>query len=162
MDVKILFFDDIFSELFRKVHDENELVWDDNWVASLEKALVDPNNRLGVTFTLIKTGEIEAWKKIVEKEQPDIVIMDYYWPEHALKKYGDRKKGGEISLETLSQMRKAFPNLPMISYTIKPDQQTMEAAYNNGVTLFMEKVAMAVPEVHNTLKYIIIYMMRSK
>lgn len=162
MNVKILFFDDIFSSPFRMAHTENELVWDDNWVNSIEKALNDPNDRLGVNFTLVKSGEIENSKSIVEKEKPDIVLLDHYWPEQAWKKYGDRKKGGEISIETLRQLRKAFPELPVISYTIQPDRQILEAAYDNGATFFMEKIAMAVPEVHNTLKHVIIYLLRKK
>lgn len=162
MKVKILFFDDIFSNLFRKEHKETDLVWDDTWVNSLENALTSANDRLGVTFSLAKSGEIESWKRIVEKEKPDVVIMDHYWPEHALKKYGDRERGGEISLNTLRQLRRTFPDLPVISYTIKPDRELLEAAYANGVTFFLEKVAMAVPEVHNALKYIIIYLLRKK
>ena len=95
-------------------------------------------------------------------EKPDVILMDYYWPEHARKKYGDRERGGEISMDTLRQIRQALPDLPVISYTIKPDREVLDSAYANGVTFFLEKVAMAVPEVHNALKYIIIYLMRNK
>ncbi|GAB6907656.1 hypothetical protein DESC_10006 [Desulfosarcina cetonica] len=160
MKVKILFFDDIFSHLFRSEHDKNTLVWDDAWVESLETALVGKNDRLNLDFSLVKSGDIDSWQSIVEKEKPDVIIMDHYWPEHAWKKYGDRERGGEISLETLRQIRETFPDLPVISYTIKPDRELLDSAYASGVTFFMEKVAMAVPEVHNALKYIIIYLLR--
>ncbi|BBO85996.1 hypothetical protein DSCO28_65620 [Desulfosarcina ovata subsp. sediminis] len=162
MKVKILFFDDIFSTLFRNEHKETDLVWDDTWVSSLEKALAGANDRLDVNFSLVKSGEIESWKRIVEEEKPDVIIMDHYWPEHAWKKYGDRERGGEISMDTLRNIRQTFPDLPVISYTIKPNRELLEAAYANGVTFFLEKVAMAVPEVHNALKYIIIYLLRNK
>jgi DNA-binding NarL/FixJ family response regulator len=162
MNAKILFFDDIFSSLFRKEHNANELIWDDNWVSSLEKAFHDQNDRLEITFNLVKSGDIENWKGVIDKEKPDTIIMDYYWPEHAKKKYGDQKKGGEISIETIKQIRKLYPNLPIISYTIKPDRQILDAAYESGVTFFLEKIAMAMPEVHNTLKYVIIYLLKNK
>lgn len=160
MKVKILYFDDIFSTLFRKEHKETDLVWDDTWVSSLENALTTTDDRLGVTFSLVKSGDIESWKRIVEKEKPDVIIMDYFWPEHALKKHGDRQRGGEISMDTLRQIRQSFPDLPVISYTIKPDREVLTTAYANGVTFFLEKVTMAVPEVHNALKYIIIYLLQ--
>lgn len=162
MKVKILYFDDIFSNLFRKEHKETDLVWDDNWVNSLENALTDANDRLGVTFSLVKSGEIESWKRIVEEERPDVILMDYYWPEQAWKKYGDRERGGEISMDALREIRQSFPDLPVISYTIKPDSKVLDTAYGNGVTFFLKKVSMAVPEVHDALKYIIIYLLRNK
>jgi DNA-binding NarL/FixJ family response regulator len=162
MKVKILFLDDIFSTLFRIAHSEDELVWDDNWVDSIEKALTDQNDRLDVNFTLVKSGEIENWKNLLDKEKPDIILMDLYWPEQARKKYGDHKKGTKISLDTLREMRKMYPDLPIIFYTILPDRKTLNECYENGATFFMEKISMAIPEVHNTLKYIIIYFMKAK
>ena len=45
MKVKILYFDDIFSNLFRKEHKETDLVWDDTWVSSLENALTECQRR---------------------------------------------------------------------------------------------------------------------
>ena len=65
-------------------------------------------------------------------------------------------------MDTLRQIRQSFPDLPVISYTIKPDREVLDTAYANGVTFFLEKVAMAVPEVHNALKYIIIYFLQNK
>ena len=162
MKVKILFLDDIFSTLFRVAHTEDELVWDDNWVDSIEKALTDPNDRLGVNFSLVKSGDIENWKELVDKEKPDIILMDLYWPEQARKKYGDHKKGTKISLETLREIRKTYPVLPIIFYTILPDRKTLDTCYESGASFFMEKISMSIPEVHSALKYIILYFLRKK
>ena len=47
MRAKILFFDDIFSDLFRKELPADQLVWDDNWVAALEQGLTESDQRTG-------------------------------------------------------------------------------------------------------------------
>ena len=160
MKVKVLFFDDIFSDLFRKEHDAEQLVWDDNWVSSIEEELTDPKCDIGTTFKLAKSGEIESWHEIITNENPDILLLDLFWPEQAKLKYNDKRRGMDISLETIPEIRKAFPSLPIVCYTVKPDQNMLEKAYRAGVTLFLEKVPLALPEVHSSLKYIFIYLLR--
>jgi DNA-binding NarL/FixJ family response regulator len=110
----------------------------------------------------VKSGDIENWKELLDKEKPDIILMDLYWPEQARKKYGDHKKGTKISLETLREIRKTYPVLPIIFYTILPDRKTLDTCYENGASFFMEKISMSIPEVHSALKYIILYFLRKK
>ena len=84
MKAKILFFDDIFSDLFRAHHDKEQLVWDDNWVAALEREFTDPKRNIGgPTFELIKSGDIRSWRELIEKERPNILLVDLFWPEEA-------------------------------------------------------------------------------
>ncbi len=59
MNAKILFLDDIFSPLFRKQFPQDQLVWDDNWIASLEQGLGDSEIKTGVRLELIKSGDID-------------------------------------------------------------------------------------------------------
>ncbi|MBW2003195.1 MAG: response regulator transcription factor [Deltaproteobacteria bacterium] len=162
MKAKILFFDDIFSDLFRAHHDQEQLVWDDNWVAALETEFTDPKRSIGITFELVKSGDIQSWRELIEKERPDILLIDLFWPEEARKKFNDERRGEEISLGIISQIRKEFPSLPVISYTFKPNQEILEQAYDAGATLFLEKVALALPEVHSSLKYFCIYLLRQR
>ena len=160
MKVKILFFDDIFSDLFRKQNDSEQLIWDDNWVSSIEEELTDSKYNIGTTFELAKSGDIESWQEIVTKEKPDIILLDLFWPEQAKLKYGDGRRGMDISLEVIPAIRKVFPSLPVVCYTVKPDQDMLEKAYQAGATLFLEKVPLAIPEVHSSLKFILIYLLR--
>ena len=160
MRAKILFFDDIFSDLFRKQNDSEQLMWDDNWVSSIEEELIDSKYNIGTTFELAKSGDIETWQDIVTKEKPDIILLDLFWPEQAKLKYDDGRRGMDISLEVIPEIRKAFPALPVVCYTVKPDQDMLEKAYRAGATLFLEKVPLAIPEVHSSLKFILIYLLR--
>ncbi len=160
MRAKILFFDDIFSDLFRKQNDSEQLMWDDNWVSSIEEELTDSKYNVGTTFELAKSGDIELWQDIVAKEKPDIILLDLFWPEQAKLKYDDGRRGMDISLEVIPRIRKAFPLLPVVCYTVKPDQDMLEKAYRAGTTLFLEKVPLAIPEVHSSLKFILVYLLR--
>ena len=103
----------------------------------------------------------EALKKYKD-HIPDIVLLDLYWYEEAKKTYGDVRKAVDISLDALKGMRKDYPDLPVIQYTVKPDKETMESAYEAGATFFLEKVPMAIAEVQSALKYIMIYLMRNR
>ncbi len=160
MKVKVLLLDDIFSDLFRNKFSNSQLVWDDNWVASIEDAFHASEKSTGISFELIKSGNIEAWQEIIEKEKPDILILDISWPEQAMEKYGDRLRGPDISLNILTEIRTAYPVLPVICHTAKPDKEMIEKAYNAGATFFVEKVGMSMPEVQVSLVYIIIYLLR--
>ena len=161
MKVKVLFFDDIFSDLFRGKHSEEELAWDDNWIDSIFKALDESTQQgIGVNFELIKSGEIDAWETLIKKEDPDIILLDLFWVEQAQQKYNDRNRAVDISMDAMQQIRKAFPTLPVVCYTIKPDHDLMVRAYKSGATFFLEKVPLAISEVHTSLKYIFIYLVR--
>ncbi len=160
MNVKVLFLDDIFSDLFRNKFSDDQLVWDDNWVASIEDALHASEQSTGVIFEIVKSGKIEEWREVIQKEKPDILLFDVYWPEQALEKYGDRLRGPDISLNVLPEIRAAYPSLPIISHTIKPEKELIEKIYNAGATFFVEKVGMSIPEVQVSLAYIMIYLLR--
>ncbi len=162
MRAKILFFDDIFSDVFRAHHDKEQLVWDDNWVAALEKEFTDPKRNIGTTFELVKSGDIHSWRELIEKETPDILLIDLFWPEEARKKFNDERRGDEISLGIISEIRNEFADIPVVSYTFKPNQEILEQAYAAGATFFLEKVALALPEVHSALKYFCVYLMRQR
>ena len=161
MTIKVLFLDDIFSDIFRRTLDPEQLVFDDMWVSSIEKELTN-SKIIGVDFEIIKSGDIDAWQATMKKEAPDLVLLDLYWHEQARQKYGDTRKAVDISLDALKDMRKIYPDLPIIQYTLKPDKDIMEKSYAAGATFFLEKVPLAVAEVHSALKYIMIYLMRVK
>jgi DNA-binding NarL/FixJ family response regulator len=161
LEIKILFLDDIFSDTFRKTLDPEQLVFDDTWVASIEKELTN-TKIIGVDFQIIKSGDIDGWKTLLKKEKPDLVLLDLYWHEQAKKKYGDARKAVDISLDALKKIRKVYPDLPVIQYTVKPDKEIMDQSYAAGATFFLEKVPLAIAEVHSALKYIMIYLMRNK
>ncbi|BBO88128.1 response regulator [Desulfosarcina ovata] len=160
MKAKVLFFDDIFSDIFREKHLKEELAWDDNWIDSISKSLDESTQRIGVSFEIIKSGEIDAWEALIKKENPDIILLDLFWVEQAQQKYNDRNRAVDISMDVMQQVRKSFPSIPVVCYTIKPDYQLMERAYEAGATFFLEKVPLAIPEVHSSLKYILIYLIR--
>lgn len=160
MKIKVLFFDDIFSEMFRKTHDSEQLAFDDAWVASIEKELT--NSKItGVDFEIVKSGDIDQWSTLIDREKPDLVLLDLYWYEQA-KETGGAKSAVDIGLDALKEIRKAFPDLPVIQYTVKPDKETMDRSYAAGATFFLEKVPLAIAEVHSALKYLMIYLMRTK
>ncbi|GAB6907099.1 hypothetical protein DESC_390057 [Desulfosarcina cetonica] len=161
MKIKVLFLDDIFSDLFRQTLDQEQLVFDDTWSASLEREFSRTRD-IGADFEIVKSGDIENWQQLIEKERPDIVLLDLYWHEHARKKWGDVRRAVDISLDTLKQLRKRYKDLPVIQYTLKPNQQLMEQSYAAGATFFLEKVPLAIAEVHCSLKYIMIYLMRNR
>ena len=161
MTIKVLFLDDIFSDTFRKTLDPEQLVFDDMWVSSIEKELTN-SKIIGVDFEIIKSGDIDAWQTIMKKEAPDLVLLDLYWHEQARQKYGNTRKAVDISLDALKEIRKIYPDLPIIQYTLKPDKDIMDKSYAAGATFFLEKVPLAVAEVHSALKYIMIYLMRTK
>ncbi|PIP05818.1 MAG: hypothetical protein CO012_00660 [Syntrophobacterales bacterium CG_4_8_14_3_um_filter_49_14] len=158
--VKILFFDDIFSDLFRKKFPSDQLVWDDNWMTAVEEAFLETDNNTGVAFEIVKSGEIDSWQKILEKEKPDVLLLDLFWPEEAVAKYGDRMRAADISLEVLPQIRKAYPKLPIICHTVKPDKDLMEKVYDAGATFFLEKISISMSEVQRPLMYIVIHLLR--
>jgi CheY-like chemotaxis protein len=160
MTIKVLLLDDIFSSLFRNKFSTNQLVWNDNWVASIEDAFIASEKSTGISFELIKSGKIESWQEIIENEKPDILILDISWPEQAMEKYGDRLRAAEISLNILPEIRTAYPSLPVICHTAKPEKELIERAYKAGATFFVEKVGMSMPEVQVSLVYIIIYLLR--
>lgn len=160
MKAKILFLDDIFSDLFRKQIPSDQLVWDDNWVSAVTDAILESNQNTDVVFNVIKSGEIEAWDDLVKKEKPDIILLDLFWPEQAVVKYNDRRRGTDISLDILFKIRKAYPDLPVVCYTVKPEKSLLDQAYQNGATFFLEKVTLAMPEIHSPLRYIFIYLLR--
>lgn len=161
MKIKILFLDDIFSEAFRNTLGTEQLVFDDTWVESLENECATAKN-LGVNFEIVKSGDIDGWQTLIEKEKPDLVLLDLFWHEQAKTKYGDTRKAVDISLDTLKGLRKAYADLPVIQYTLKPDKEIMDRSYAAGATLFLEKVPLAIPEAHSGLKYAMIYLMRNK
>lgn len=161
MKIKVLFLDDIFSEMFRKTHDAEQLAFDDTWVESIEKEL-NNSKIIGVDFEIVKSGAIDQWQTLIDQNKPDLVLLDLYWYEQAKETYGDVRKAVDISLDALKEMRKAYPDLPVIQYTVKPDKETMERAYDAGATFFLEKVPLAIAEVHSALKYLMIYFMRNR
>ena len=160
MKAKILFFDDIFSDRFREKLSPEHLALDENWVAAVTKALTDPDDLTDITFEVSKHGDIDAWKEVIEKEKPDVLLLDLFWPEEALVKYKDRSRGADISLGALEKIRKAFPNLPVVCYTVKPDKELLDGSYDRGATIFMEKLPLALPEVQRPLKYVLIYLLK--
>lgn len=158
MRIKVLFLDDIFSDVFRKTHDIEQLAFDDAWVDSIERELT--NNKIdGVEFTIVKSGELDQWPTLISKEQPDLVLLDLYWYEQAK---AQNMGATDISLKALAAIRKEYPKLPVIQYTVKPDKETMDRSYEAGATFFLEKVPLAVPEVHSALKYLMVYLLRTK
>lgn len=160
MKIKVLFLDDIFSDMFRQTHDSEQLAFDDAWVESIEKEL-SSSKIAGVDFEIVKSGDIDQWQSLIDLEKPDLVLLDLYWYEQA-KKTGGAQSAVDISLDALKGMRKAYPDLPVIQYTVKPDKEIMDRSYAAGATFFLEKVPLAVAEVHSALKYIMIYLMRNK
>ena len=160
MKIKVLFFDDIFSDMFRKTHDGEQLAFDDAWVDSIERELTNGQIK-GIDFEIVKSGEIELWPYLIERAEPDLVLLDLYWYEQA-KQQGGECRAIDISLEALKGIRKRYPDLPVIQYTVKPDRETMDQSYEAGATFFLEKVPLAVPEVLSALKYLMIYLVRSK
>jgi len=160
MKARILFFDDIFSDLFRERLSPEHLALDDNWVSAVSEALAGKNDDSDVVFEVIKNGNIHAWRELIEKEKPDLLLLDLFWPQEAFVKFKDRNRGSDISMGILPDIRKAFPDLPIICYTIRPGKGLMERAYSAGATFFLEKVPLALPEVHSPLKYILIYLLR--
>jgi DNA-binding NarL/FixJ family response regulator len=160
MKIKVLFLDDIFSESFRKTHDSEQLAFDDAWVASIEKELTN-KSLAGVDFEIVKSGAIDRWPGLIDREKPDLVLLDLCWHEEA-KASGGARDAVDISLEALKAMRKALPDMPVIQYTVKPDKEIMERSYAAGATFFLEKVPLAIPEVHSTLKYLMIYLMQKR
>ncbi|MDX9785435.1 MAG: response regulator [Desulfobacterales bacterium] len=159
MKIKVLFLDDIFSGAFRQTLDNEQLAFDDMWVQSIEKEFSQSKD-IGVDFEIIKSGDIDAWRTLIESEKPDLVLLDLYWHEQAKKKFGSVRKAADISLDVLKEIRKTHANLPVIQYTLRPDKEIMERSYAAGATFFLEKVPLAVSEVHSALKYIMIYLMR--
>lgn len=159
MKIKVLFLDDIFSDSFRLTLDSEQLAFDDMWVQSIEKELMQSHN-IGVDFEIVKSGDIDAWHALLKQEKPDLVLLDLYWHEQSRKKFGDARKAVDISLDALKKIRKAYPSLPVIQYTLKPDKDMMARSYAAGATFFLEKVPLAMEEVHSALKYIMIYLMR--
>ncbi len=160
MKAKILFFDDIFSERFRNRLSAEHLALDENWVASVTGALTEADGLSDITFELKKHGDIESWQEIIGKEKPDVLLLDLFWPEEAFVKYKDRRHGADIGLEALERIRQAFPDLPIVCYTVKPDRELLEGTYRRGATLFLEKLPLALPEVQKPLKYILIYLLK--
>lgn len=161
MKAKVLFLDDIFSDLFRKQLSPEHLALDDSWVDALTDALTGKRDNTGVEFELIKNGKIDAWYDLIKEEKPDILLLDLYWPEEAFLKYKNRARGSDVSLEIIPKIRESFPDLPIVCYTVKPDKGMLEKAYRAGATFFLEKVALILPEAHSTLKYIFIYLLRN-
>lgn len=162
MKRKVLFFDDIFSELFREQLSSEHLAFDDNWVAAVCKALDDQSDEIGTSFEVVKHGDIDTWRECIEKEHPDILLLDCYWPEEAFVKYKDRSRGSDISLDILRMIREAFHDLLVVCYTVRPDKDLMEKAYDAGATFFLEKTPFAIPEVQSHLRYIMIYLLRQR
>lgn len=160
MKIKVLFLDDIFSDIFRKTHDIEQLAFDDAWVDSIEQELTNSKIR-GIDFEIVRSGDIDQWATLISRETPDVVLLDMYWYEQAKQK-GNNYTATEISLEALRAMRKKYPSLPIIQYTVKPDQDTLNQSYAAGATVFFEKVPLAIPEVHSGLKYLMIYLMQQK
>ena len=156
MKVKILLFDDILSHLFRTSLPKDQLVWDDNWISALEQSFAESGNGSGVSFELLKSGKIDSCLEIISKEQPDIILIDLFWPEEAWEKFGDRSRGIDIALDAIAEIRSAFPKLPIICHTVKPAPEIMQRVYMAGATFFMEKVSLPLPEVQSPLRYIII------
>jgi len=158
MKIKVLFLDDIFSDIFRRTHDGVQVAFDDAWVESIERELT--NNKIaGIDFEIIKSGNIDDWQNLINIEKPDVVLLDLYGYEQAKEK-GDATRAVDISLEALRGIRKAYPTLPVIQYTVKPDKTIMDTSYEAGATFFLEKVPLAIPEVHSALKYLMIYLMQ--
>ncbi|MFZ2634648.1 MAG: hypothetical protein WA081_07355 [Desulfosalsimonadaceae bacterium] len=162
MNAKILFLDDIFSPLFRKQFPPDQLIWDDNWISSVEQGLADSETKIGVNLEFIKSGDIDSCPELIKKEKPDLVLLDLFWPEDAQRKFGDRSRATDISIDTIKRIRESFPVLPVICYTVQPDRELMEEAYAAGATIFLEKVVMAMPEIQSPLKYILFYLLRQK
>lgn len=160
MKVKILFFDDIFSEIFRRQLSSEDLAMDDGWVHSVEQELVKADSSTGVAFDVRKSGDIEACCQVIEKEKPDAILLDLFWPEQSLARYGDKGRAAQIALEALKKIRQAFPSLPVVCFTVKPDRDLLEEVYETGATFFLEKIPLSLPEVHSTLKYVLVYLLK--
>ncbi len=162
MATKILFFDDIFSEQFRRKLSSEHLAFDDGWVSAVTKTLTNGSDDTGRAFQVIKSGDLDNWQVLMEQVAPDVVLLDCFWPEQALVKYGDRKREAEVGLSIIPDMRKAYPHLPIICYTVKPSEELIERAYGLGASFFLEKVPLPMPEVQSPLKYVLIYLLRQK
>ena len=162
MSTKILFLDDIFSDQFRRKLSSEHLAFDDGWVSAVTKTLTNGSDDTGRAFQVIKSGDLNNWQALMESEQPDVVLLDCFWPEQALAKFGDRKREAEVGLSVIPGMRKAFPDLPIICYTVKPSEELIDRAYSLGASFFLEKVPLPMPEVQSPLKYVLIYLLRQK
>ncbi|MDQ7784011.1 MAG: response regulator [Desulfomonilaceae bacterium] len=162
MSTKILFLDDIFSDQFRRKLSSEHLAFDDGWVSAVTKTLTNGSDDTGRAFQVIKSGDLVNWRALVEKEKPDVVLLDCFWPELALAKFGDTKREAEVGLSIIPEMRKTFPELPIICYTVKPNEDLIDRAYRLGASFFLEKVPLAMPEVQSPLKYVVIYLLRQR
>jgi CheY-like chemotaxis protein len=160
MKSKILFFDDIFSEIFRGQLSSEDIAMDDSWVNSVEQELVKADSGTGVVFDVCKSGDIETCCQVIEKEKPDAILLDLFWPEQSRLRYGDRGRARDIALEALGKIRRAFPSLPVVCFTVKPDRNLLEEVYEAGATFFLEKIPLSLPEVHSTLKYVLVYFLK--
>lgn len=161
MTAKILILDDIYSDIFRNKLQKDQLAWDDNWAASIEQALTSQDSIEGSEFNVVKSGEIDSVSDIMQKEKPDAVILDLFWPENANQNFGDRSRGMDISMEALKIIREKDKKIPVICHTVKPNKETLDTAYENGATFFLEKISVAIPEVQKHLKYIIMNLLRN-
>ncbi len=161
MQIKVLFLDDIFSESFRTANAGEQVAFDDAWADAIEKELT--NNTLeNVRIDVVRSGDIDSWRQLIETAKPDIVLLDLYCYEQSKAKYSDVRQAMKVGLDALKAIRGAFPELPIIQYTVKPDRQTMDLCYAAGASFFLEKVPLALPEVHSSLKYIMIHLVRKQ
>ena len=162
MKAKILFLDDIFNDSYKELCTPDQLIWDDNWVEALEEMFAESERRIDVAFDLIKSGDITSWRELIEGEKPDIILLDLFWPHEAYIRYGNRRRGADVSLETLSRIRQCYPSLPVVCFTVRPDKELMERAYGAGATFFLEKVSLATSEVQSPLRYILFYLLQKE
>jgi len=157
MDAKILFFDDIFSTELRKTLSPEELVWDDRWVSSVEKALAGGKDAVGVHFNLVKSGEINDLNKKIDEESPDIALVDVCWPEHARAKHNlspDCWSEVKIGTDIVRKIKTCHPELPIVVLSAKPNKDIVNTAYRAGASFFIEKVTTALSDVQSSLTYV--------
>ena len=159
MKKKILFLDDIFSEAFRETLDSQALMWDDNWVKSVEEAFAESKEIVGVEFKLLMSGDIESSLAVIEDKKPDALLLDMFWSEQAKMLLGDSNKGEEVGLGALRKIRDANPELPIIVYTMKPNAALMTKAYEAGATFFSAKNSIALPDVQISIIYMLHYLL---
>lgn len=162
MSWKVLFLDDIFSELFREKLSAEHRALDDGWVSAVTDALTARGDGTSCAFEVVKSGDLHSWRELVEKEKPDVVLLDCFWPERPLAKNGHSGRHADVGLGVIPEMRHAFAGLPIVCCTLKPNEELMERAYRLGASFFLEKVPLAMPEVQRPLKYMLLYLVHRR
>ena len=102
----------------------------------------------------ITAATVEDGLALLDEHPVGLVVQDMNFTEDTTS--------GKEGIALFHEIRQRYPDLPVIQYTVKPDKEIMDRAYEAGATFFLEKVPLAIAEVHSALKYIMIYLMRNK